>query len=277
MKYRMLFGGAMGPVLAGAFVVAFAATASAAEFELRQGTTEPLETATVLDGGPADILIFANGAITVNRAGAAVLINSNNLATNGGFIINEAVSGAIGIQALGGFTGAIFNSKDITIGDTNDDGSLGSGNYGVIVNGTGTYTGSIQFSVGSFIDVLGDNSAGVAIFTPLDGAMILPGAINVRGKNSVGVITTAPVAGALIHNGTIVSFGSNVFDSTTIDPESGGGLAVGASIAGGILNNGPAVGGDDIAANGIGGFVQTYGQTVGNHIKDLVQAIIGIQ
>ena len=205
--------------------LAFAASLAHAQTTVSTASTTPLVTSTA-----GNVTIGANGSITLPAASvaplAAVTLNSNNTVTNNGTIsstgpstttVSPTASPAAfvaGIQALGGSTGEIVNTGNISITETdtstdaNKDGVIdtengvlgayasGSNRYGILISGPGTFTGvpdatnntanptgpTALYSSGT-ITVVGENSAGIAVLTSVTGDIIVNGTISVTGGN----------------------------------------------------------------------------------------------
>ena len=80
---------------------------------------------------------------------------------------------------------------------------------------------------------------GVAIDAPLTGNLITGSSIQGTGLGSTGVRVTGAIGGSYTNNGAISVRGTSLFTSENVDPISGAGIAIGASIAQGFLNAGP--------------------------------------
>jgi len=251
--------------------LAFAASLAQAQTTVNSGSSTPLSTSTA-----GDITIGTSGAITLPTTAAppvAVTLNSHNTVTNNGSIAATGINNAIGIQALGGNTGEIINSGSISIGendtsaDANSDGVVdtengvkgeyasGSGRYGILISGPGTFTGvadttnnagavTALFSGGS-INVIGENSAGIAVLTSVTGDIVINGVISVTGGNlgtndvSYGVLTTAQINGNVKLGGSITSTGGNAV-GVAINDGATGAVTVSASITStGFRNTSP--------------------------------------
>ena len=235
--------------------LAFAASLAHAQTTVNGGSNTPLSTLTA-----GDVTITANGTITLPASStvvpiAAVTINSSNSVSNSGTITSTGPTGTsttsyvAGIATTvpnAGYTGEISNAGTITVtetdtsSDANGDGvtdtenkvlgeyAMGSNRYGILVSGTGTFTGvpdatnntadptgpTAIFSGGS-ITVVGENSAGIAVLTNVTGDIIVNGTIAVTGGNlgttdtSYGIITTGQIKGAVSLGGTISAAGGN--------------------------------------------------------------------
>jgi len=220
-------------------------SAAAADITILTGTTHtsPLETLTA-SNGPGNITIEAGATVSVAASGAAVTLNSNNDVVQAGNVTNTAASNAIGVHVFGNISGNYTLSPlpsaliDIT--------GNGTGNYGVLLDGSGNFTGSISLQPGSAIRVLGANSFGVAINAPIlinssdpgnltGGNLTVGSFISVTGDGATGVLVTKPIEGMMTVSGTIQVSGTQTFPIDIVDPFSGSAVAIGASIDKGLL------------------------------------------
>lgn len=218
---RLLLLCALGALLAGP---------ATADTTISNSTTTPQKTST---GG--NITINSSGSVTIETAGAAVTIDSNNTVTNNGGISNKSATGAIGVLLEGGGADAAF----VGSGRINLQGKDATGGIGIEVGPVG-FTGDITMNAGSTMNVTGDNSTGLAIFGPLVGNVTLAGTVVVIGTDATGLLSTAPITGSIMNSGSISARGTATLSTTEINPESGSALAIGASVSAGIYNAGPA-------------------------------------
>jgi hypothetical protein len=186
-----------------------------------------------------NITINSNSSLTINTTGAAVTINSNNSVDNSGNVQNTfAGGGAIGLHILGGTTGGYVQESN---GFLNVTGG-GAGNYGILLDGTAAFNGTIDIQNGSVLVTHGTDSSSIAIKAPLIGDLKINGVINGIDPGVNGVLITAPVTGT-VTTGNVIFLGvyplSTQYSATAVDPVTGSAVAIGASISGGYLSAGP--------------------------------------
>ncbi len=178
--------------------------------------TDPLDTAT-----SGDITLESGDSIELND-GTAITINSNNILVNNGLISIDGDNAVVGVRAEGGNTGAITNAGSILLLNIADPETNGADKTGVLVSGSGAFTGAITFDGGSLIDVEGERSVGLAVETPLVGDITHSGRIDLNGADSVGILVEAPVTGAVfIDQGVIDVWGPNARGVQIDGPVSG--------------------------------------------------------
>ena len=234
-------------LFAAASILALAAAPAFAQEETIDDTREePVETATVAGGSPANLIIGASGRVQLtNVAGPAVLVNSDNdLTTAQGSRIeifdtdangdDVVLDGAIGVQVADGVT------SDITLGglislddtyqatategqvDTDDDGTPDTddpeadGPFAQDRNKTGLLIGAV--------DGDGDAVPGQAGIT---GRVLLQSSssVNVAGQDSYGVRSVADISGDFLSNGSVVVRGERS-RAISIEGDVGGDVAV---------------------------------------------------
>jgi hypothetical protein len=208
---RLLVAAALAPLV-------FAASA-------RAGTITGADTNTHSTSAEGDITINSGASVTPPTSATtgtiAVLLNSNNNVTNNGAItVTEKTTGDSTNQGI--TTGPFAN---------------GSGRFGIEVAGSGPFTGDITTGAGSSITVIGEDSAGIAIETGLNGALTDDGSIAVTGGNanttdvSYGLLIApgAFVTGNVAIGGAITANGQNA-TGAAIDGNVGGSLVVSSSI-----------------------------------------------
>ena len=213
LKFRLLIGVA-APFMCGLAAPAFGQ-------EISTGLTNPVSTATIANGQPADISITTAGSVTLtSQPGAtAVTINSNNKVTNAGAInvsdSDNAVGLRIGANLTTGYTatGAITvleaydrpdNDKD---GDLDGPVAIGTGRVGILLEAGGTMTGDIRLNTGGAVTVEGNNSAAVSLRSILDGTYFQLGALNITGANSIALDVQKNVTGDMKLLGAISASG----------------------------------------------------------------------
>ncbi|HXJ02996.1 MAG TPA: autotransporter domain-containing protein [Micropepsaceae bacterium] len=200
--------------------------------------TAPVTTSHASNGSAGNITIDATGGVSVVTEGAAVTIDSSNTVESSGVIQNAAVNNAIGVHILGGSTGSFIT--DATSTSIVNVGGGGTGNFGVLVDGSSPFTGNITLTTGSSIVVTGANASGIAIKTPLNGGLLVGATTAATGVGSTGVLVLAPINGALDLTFGVSAVGTGAFTLDKIDPLSGPAVAVGSNVSGGIVNDGPA-------------------------------------
>ena len=220
-----------------------ASPALADDLAVTSTITTPVETATAKNNTPGNIGINTGVGITVNVAGAAVTLNSNNTLNSLGAITNNfAGGGAIAVHVVGGFTGSLIS--DGPNGAVISASGGGAGNIGVLLDGASAFTGDLTLGTGSNLFVNGANAIGVAIKAPLTGNLLVGSVTTITGAGSTGILVLKPISGSLSTTAGISVAGTDIFTIDKVDPLSGSAVAVAADVGGGILNAGPAVSGD---------------------------------
>ncbi|MCF6293605.1 MAG: methyl-accepting chemotaxis protein, partial [Robiginitomaculum sp.] len=101
---------------------------AAAQVEVGTELTDPIDTQTIDDGNPADIVILSAGSVLIGAGQTAITLNSDNTVTNQGIISSTDADNSIGILVSGMVTGDVINSgtinlqEDITGADDDNDG-----------------------------------------------------------------------------------------------------------------------------------------------------------
>ena len=199
--------------------------------------TTPQATATAANSTAGNITTAAGSTIRIDTPGAAVTLNSNNSVELGGLVENLAPSGGIGVHILGGYTGN-FTALGSVSSVINVTGT-GTGNYGVLLDGASAFTGNILIQPGSAMIVWGEGSVGVAIDAPLTGNLLTGSSIQGTGLGTTGIRVTGAIGGSYTNSGFVQVRGTQTFTAENVDPLSGSGIAIGASIGQGFLNSGP--------------------------------------
>jgi hypothetical protein len=189
---RLLLAAALAPL-------SFAAAAHA-QTTISTATTAPLATS-------------SSGAITITSAGSvapatsltagtvAVTINSNNSVDNEGAItVTESTTGVTTNQGIN--TGPFAN---------------GGNRFGILVAPGGPFTADITTGSAATITIVGENSAGIAVESGLNGSINDGGGITVTGGNAnttdvtYGILSTtgAPITGSVSVTGAISATGAN--------------------------------------------------------------------
>jgi uncharacterized protein YhjY with autotransporter beta-barrel domain len=213
--------------------------ALADDLKVGNGTTltTPVATATASNGTPGNITTEVGSIVKLADPGAVATLNSNNNIDHSGLFETGATSGGIGVHVLGGFAGN-FTAQGGAGAIINVTGS-GTGNYGLLLDGTAPFTGNITLQPGSAVIVYGENSVGVAIDAALNGNLLTGAAIQATGVGTTGVRVNAAISGSYTNSGVISVRGTQIFTIENVDPLSGSGIAIGASITQGFLNAGP--------------------------------------
>jgi uncharacterized protein YhjY with autotransporter beta-barrel domain len=225
-------------------------SALADDLKVGNGTvlTEPVATATASNGTPGNITSEIGSIVRLAEPGAVATLNSNNSIDHSGLFETGAISDAIGVHILGGFAGN-FTAQGSAGAIVNVTGS-GTGNYGLLLDGSSAFTGNITFQPGSALIIWGENSVGVAIDAALNGNLITGSALQATGVGTTGVRINGTITGSYTNSGAISARGTQLFTIENVDPLSGSGIAIGASITQGFLNSGPVSGTDGSTAVG---------------------------
>jgi len=232
-----------------ALLAGMAQIALADNLTVTSGSTvnTPIETAKANNNSPGNITIETGGHVAIPNPGAALTINSDNSINHSGTVESLANSGAIGVHILGGFAGN-FTAQGAAGAIVNVIGN-GTGNYGLLLDGASPFTGNITFQPASALIIYGENSIGVAIDAQLNGNLTTGAALQATGLGATGVKITREITGTYVNAGPISARGVSVF-TDTVDPLSGSGIAIGATIGQGFLNSGPVTVNDSSTAIG---------------------------
>ncbi|WP_340645958.1 autotransporter outer membrane beta-barrel domain-containing protein [Phenylobacterium sp.] len=206
-------------LLAAASPLCLMAAPAWAETAISTAVTTPIATATAASGARDDVKVTSAGSIKVT-SGAALTLNSDNNVTHEGAISISDASNATGLAIVGGNTGEVKLSGSIVVDestelkDTDSDGDLdgqfavGSNRVGVRVTGPATFHGSITQTGGS-ITVEGNDSAGVALESAIDGSLQTAGIISVIGDRSYGLHALGTVGGDVVVTGSVTAQGKD--------------------------------------------------------------------
>ncbi|PHS21864.1 MAG: hypothetical protein COA84_14575 [Robiginitomaculum sp.] len=209
-----------------------------AQVEVTDERTAPIDTGTIDNGSPGDIIIRNGGSVLVG-AGPAVTINTDNTVTNEGNIGSSDADNTIGILISGGTTGGFTNDgtinlkEDYTAEDSDGDGdpdgpfAIGTGRTGILVEGSSAFTGDILNGAAGRITIEGNDSAGIRILAGLDGNLTNEGNIALTGANGFAIQIASTVNGDVSNVGTISTVGENTV-----------GIGVEADINGQLINTG---------------------------------------
>ena len=237
--------------------LSFAASAHAQTVTNTGSLTAPVTTTTTnpnyINNGSIVPTTGGNAAITMTTPG--------NVTNNGTIAFSAGANSTIGILAPGDLgvgnasvinNTAAINLLEVTTGDgtaqsiTNGPFANGGNRTGIEVNGTGAFNGII-FNSGA-ITIIGENSAGIAIDTALNGDLDEVGTISILGGTptyngnqvvnagnvSYGIHAVAPITGNVTVIGTIAATGQNATGVALNDV----GGASGVTISGGITATG---------------------------------------
>lgn len=204
------------------------ASQAMADTTITDKRTAPVATGTINGGAADNIIIAAGGSVKLTStgpAGAIVNVNTNNTLVNKGEITSQDVNGSVGVRLNGGTTSSFTNNGQITINDsfdqsaaandTDKDGDLdgafatGTGRYGLLLSGAGTFTGSILNDIAGAITVEGNDSWGVRIDSALNGNFTNYGSINILGNNTYAIQMAGPVTGNVNIAGSVSAVGLN--------------------------------------------------------------------
>ena len=213
-----------------------------AQITISDAQTAPQET------NGEDLTIEAAGSVTIDTAGPAVTLNSDNNLSNAGVISINNIDNATGVSLEGGSSRSFTNSGSISIiedfiaTDTDDDGfvdgpfSEGSGRTGILISGASPFEGNVELANTSAISVEGNDSFGVNLTNTsmvqngLTGNLSNAGAISVNGTNATGINIASGITGNFDNLGNITTIG-----------EGAQAINVAADIQGGFVNAGSAI------------------------------------
>jgi len=234
----------LGSVSGAAILLAFAPLASA-QIVVNDDRTTAVET------NGEDVTIESGGTITLETAGPALTLNSDNDVTNAGIITINDTDNAVGVSLEGGAdrnytqSGRINLVEDFTNTDTDDDNILdgpfaeGTGKTGILISGASPFEGNIELASSSIIDVEGNDSFGINLSNTsmaqngLTGNLSYDGQIGVRGDNATGINIGSGISGDFAQNGSITTLGEGA-QAINIDADIQGGF----SSSGAITNTG---------------------------------------
>ncbi|HUZ11745.1 MAG TPA: autotransporter outer membrane beta-barrel domain-containing protein [Caulobacteraceae bacterium] len=210
----------------------------------------------------ANLEVASGCTVTPTATKPGLILNSsNNIVVDSGATISAVdVSGAVGIQALGGNTGSVTQSgaisltmsyKPVTNAQTGiADGAFatGTGRIGIeVVTGdgadgglvNGALNGAVTTAVSSALTIQGNQSYAISIDAApagsaaadsgITGNLVSDGAISMLGDGSAGIRIAAPVGGSVTIAGAISATGVGAQGLITSAPITGQ-LAIGNSI-----------------------------------------------
>ncbi len=213
-------------------------SAFAQEVTIDDKRETPISTSDANAGSAADIIVGAEGEIEVT-SGTSVTVDSNNTVTIDGRIDNQAVSNGIGVhfQTETGETlmSGLDGNGTITVGALDDNDNAGENNYGVLIDGDGTFEGNITIETNGNIGVRGDNSAGVSLQTEMVGNIVVD-EILVQSDNNNGIEILGELTGDI-----------EVNDRISAGRTGSHGIYVGENMDGQVRNLGFVSSGTDIS------------------------------
>ena len=234
----------LGSVSGAAMMLAFTPTVLA-QTVINDAQTAPVET----DG--EDVTIESAGSITLENAGPALTLNSDNDINNAGTITISDVDNATGVLLEGGAdrnyvqSGTIRLDEDFTNEDTDGDAILdgafaqGTGRTGILISGASPFEGNIELASTSIIDIEGNDSFGINLTNTsmaqngLTGNLSFDGQIRVIGDNATGINVGSGISGDFAQNGSINTLGAGA-EAISIDADIQGGFVS----SGAIINSG---------------------------------------
>jgi uncharacterized protein YhjY with autotransporter beta-barrel domain len=197
----------------------------------------PISTSTADGGSPANIIVDDDGEIEVS-SGTAVSVDSDNTVKVDGILDNRTISNGIGVHyqtemgetLISGYSGI----GDISVGSIDNDNNVGSNNFGILIDGDGTFQGDIIGSRNADFTVRGTNSAGISVQTNMIGNISIDD-LTVGNANSNGIKILGNLTGNIEVNNRL-----------DVDAEGSHGIYIGADVDGQIRNIGFIDAGKDI-------------------------------
>lgn len=224
-------------------VSSIALVAGADAAEITTTTTAPVKTSTANAGTPDNLTITDDGSIAVadTPGFTAVTIDSGNDVTIDGKIVIEDSDNTTSISILPGLetdltvSGTIQLIEDYTRADTDDDDdadgplAIGTNRTGILLGQGAAMEGSIHLQSGSYVQVEGNDSAGILLLSPLTGDLRTEGSITVTGDNAQGITATGRVDGDVTLGGSVSARGENA-TGVRLDEGATGAVSVNGSI-----------------------------------------------
>ncbi len=194
-----------------------------------QTTIDTATTDQVLTSVKGNVTISPTGSIALRSTGAALVINSNNFATNNGIISNINTTGAIGVlidtsaQVIVAQSPGLLSTNTISLAGTGDN------KVAVMISGANPYFGNITINnatpvsnsgAGATIIVEGDSSAAFRLMfgSRVDGDITFGGSIT--GLPTSGS-TSATASSLFLFDGQ--TNGNIYFDSSSAISNAGNG------------------------------------------------------
>lgn len=226
-------------------VLALAVSASLdawAQVEITDARTTGISTSTAAtDGSASDVTVAAAGSIAVTT-GAAITVDSDNNVLNDGIISSEDADDTTGIFVNQTVTGNITNNGAINLTETlptdgvpstgNGTIAQGSGRVGILISGASTFTGNVESTSVSSIQIQGQDSAGIRLANTASivGDILQSGSLTIFGENSTGVDILGNVVGNLALAGPISVTGENSV-AVNVSGDVSGAITVSASLS----------------------------------------------
>ena len=192
-----------------------------------------------------DTALEGTGSITLEDAGPAFILNSDNILANDGTITINDVDNATGVELQSGPSRSFINrgnitlTEDFTPEDSDEDGiadgafAEGTGRTGILISGASPFEGNIDLASTSAISIEGNDSFGINLSNTvmaqegLTGNLSNAGNIVVIGDNATGINVASVINGDFTNSGTVQTQGINAQ-----------GINIDADIQGGFVNAG---------------------------------------
>jgi uncharacterized protein with beta-barrel porin domain len=207
--------------------------------DIEDARTDPIDSQTIDNGNPGDIVVLTAGSVLVGEGNAALTLNSNNNITNQGTIGSTDANDTTGILIAGAVTGEIINSslirldEDFTGTDEDKDGDFdtpfaqGSNRVGILVEGSSVFTGNINNDGTGQIRIEGNDSAGILVAGAMTGDLVNQGSISVTGDRSSAIVIAGTLNGDVSNQGRIDAQG-----------EASHGIQITGDVNGTVVNQG---------------------------------------
>ena len=190
-----------------------------------------------------DLTIATGGSVTP-ASGTGVTVDSDANVDVAGVVRIDNADDATGIDLQSGNSGDLTLSGSVTLvedfapDDVDDDGiqdgplAQGSGRTGILISGSGTFTGNVTAAAGSQVQIEGNDSAAVRLAsgTTLDGDIAMGGTLAVLGARSVALDLAGRTTGEVSTTGTINTQGEGA-QAVRVEGDVEGGYANSGSIA----------------------------------------------
>lgn len=224
---------------------------------LLNGSNQDSQTAVAIDANGLTGSFLSNGAI--NLSGSGTTKKALYLTGAGSFTGTITLDTSSTVNVVGDSSdGVISDSNTVLNGDwvlggvlnmTPATANSGTVSGSSIVDLLGTTNGNVIISSGATYTAIGNGSQGVVLSGPISAC-------------NVAVVPTCTEIGTFANSGAISVAGVATPDPTKTNVEGGSALVLENSIAGGILNDGPASSSDGTAAASIVGNGTSNGPTV---------------
>jgi len=240
-KHTLLTATALGLVLGSGGLV----SQTFADTSISTATTSP-----VLTSSAGDLTVTSDGSITLTSGTAITVDSDNSLDFEGSIAMSGSESGSTGILITDfpdrtkglTLTGDITVTDDYTASDSTsldgtEDGYVdapwaeGTARYGIHSTGVSPFTGDINITSASAIDVEGNASYGIRFENRIDGAFTYDGSMTLIGDNSIGISLEKGVTGNVYLSGSIGAIGENA-SAISLTGDLGGSLIIDGSYSG---------------------------------------------